>query len=157
MKNIASQKRLSDDIDVLRVKKYSPINYTKETIPSRPPPNLFDLSSEDKEEGKRRGQEPLLSVWQSTISKKQLFENRNIMKGDLPAVYKLSVGEIHAIEVQPMHGMNNPLEVFNDPDESILSGHLHAGIKGLDRKKGIEKKFYKNLKHELVKRSILKY
>ena len=157
LKVFSNETKLPGKTHILRVKKYNRINFTKEQIPRKPPSDLFDLSSKDKEDGLKRGKQPTLSVWQSTIPKGHLLENTNITKEDLPGIYKLNVGDIHAIQI-PV-GMI-PVEVYSDPvsDRNTLSSHLHAGIQGLYRPKmGTPKKFYKNMKDELVQMSALEY
>ena len=152
LKVFSSETKLSNENHILRVKKYSQLNYTKETFPPKPPRDLYDLSSEDIREGEKRGMQPTLSVWESIIPRGHLFENRNITEEDLPAIYKLNVGDVHAI---PVSVEMIPLEVHRDPISNIPSGHLHAGIQGLYRMRGISKSFYKNIKDELVQRSVL--
>ena len=149
-----SSSKLNDGIDILRVKKNSKKNFIKEENSQRPPPDLFNLSSSDKEEGEHRSKQPLLSVWKSSIKKEHLFSNIKITEKDLPAVYKLNVGSIHSITVE--EGMI-PIELHHDPQEVLPSGQLHAGMQGLYRMAGIGKVKYKNLKDELVKISNLEY
>ena len=157
LKVFSNETKLPDKTHILRVKKYNRINFTKEQIPRKPPSDLFNLSSKDKKDGLERGKQPTLSVWQSTIPKGHILKNTNITKEDLPGIYKLNVGDIHAI---PTPTEMTPLEVHSDPvpDENTLSGHLHAGIQGLyNPKTGTSKKFYKHIKDELIQLSVLEY
>ena len=154
MEPFGEETKLSDGLKVLRVKKYSKLNFEKEKIPEKPPADLFNLSSTDKSEGEKRNRQPLLSVWESSIPKDHVFENVAIKKSDLPAAYELSVEEIHKIQVKA--GMV-PISVHTDPLKEVQSGDLHAGIEGLCSMPNIPKAEYKNIKDELVKLSTLIY
>ncbi|MCY4523319.1 MAG: hypothetical protein OXB84_01135 [Halobacteriovoraceae bacterium] len=151
-----SESKLDSKADVLRVKKYSKLEFKSIGSIKKPPADLFNLTTDDKNEGRRRSKQPLLSAWKSTIDKKILFNNTNITEEHLPAVYKLNVGDIHNISVEERM---IPIEVHEDPKENIPSGQLHAGIQGLynQSRSKQKKRMYKFLKEELVRISILKY
>ena len=115
-----SASKLDDSIDILRAKKNS----------QRPPPDLFNLSSSDKEAGEHRNKRPLLSVWKSSIGKKHLFSNIKIFEKDLPAVYKLNVDSIHRITVE--EGMIS-IEVHYDPQgmENYFHTYINRDMRAL--------------------------
>ena len=136
--------RLCDSTNVQRVHRNSNLNFVKKR--EDPPRDLFNLSSEDKSEGEKRGCEPLLSVWQSSINRETLMKNLEV-NFEESVIYELNVGEIHKIRVRPSM---TPVEVHSDPVDMPL-GNLHAGIQGLYRKLGLAKSDYKNVKEELTR------
>lgn len=147
LKEFAASTKLSGKLQVIRIQKITNIHFIKNENFSNPSVSVFTLSSEDKQEGERRGKQPLLSVWESSINFQQFLINCNVGISDKYAVYKLSVSKIHLIAVE--NGMV-PIEVHWDPDEEVANGDLHCGIQGLYRIKNIQKNEYKNIKAQLA-------
>ena len=148
LKSYGKESRLEDSLNVQRVKKYDETSFIKYKDSGKPPRDLFNLSTEDKRQGNKRGREPLLSVWQSAIDRNTLIDNLYAADSAGHIIYELNTGEIHQIKV-PDQRMTL-VEVHGDPIKDRQSGNLHAGIQGLHSKSGVPKADYKHIKDELV-------
>ena len=121
----SKQTLLPDDKGVIRIEKKSELIFTYEP---HPPIGLFDVSSEDKEEGKARNKQPILSTWDISVPLETLANNRNAESVNHVVAYCFEVGAIHKISVPTGY---SPVEVHEDPIESVERGGDHSGIQGL--------------------------
>ena len=139
----SEQTLLNDDSEIVRIEKKSELTFTYDP---HPPIGLFDVSSEDKEEGKERNKQPVLSTWDISVPLKTLAKNRNAESVNHVVAYCLEVAAIHEIQVPTGY---SPVEVHEDPIEDVECGGCHSGIQGLHRKHGHKKLVYKDTKEKL--------
>lgn len=108
----------------------------------------FNPSSEDKEEARRRGCDPRVSVWDSeltTVEQAQAFRRDTECKP-----YWLRVEDIHAVGA---FAAVRRLRVVADPLPEEKPGAAgHCGIEGLHRKDGESKKDWKTLLDKLAQK-----
>ena len=153
LEHFSQESKLPNSVDVFRVQRIDPLAFREGKDQSKPPIDLFNLSSRDKQEGLDRKKRPLLSVWNSKIPREDLFKNTKVTDSQKAKVYRLNVRKIHSIST--MSSRMIPLEAHCDPRRELPSGEFHAGIQGLHKIKGLKRENYKRLKRELVKISEL--
>lgn len=112
-----------------------------------PLPNIFVVTDRDRDEGTRRGMQPLVSVWEHPVTEQRIKEIRGLDPQIECRSFRITAGQVAAFEsLDP----SIPLVVAYDPLHHLHEGRHHCGIQGLERPKSVARLAHKTLIQKLI-------
>lgn len=145
LKHWGAESRVSDDVEVIRIVPRKKPFFDPPGADKPLPHEAFRITASDEDEGRKRGLQPLLSVWNGAMV--SLANAKSRLTSGPSTGYVLSVAEIHRLPPAPV--LFAPVTVHHDPDE-LPFGTAHCGIQGLHRPPKAAKMHIQNVRASLL-------